>query len=118
MHRADKNGHKIWGPAINTATGQNSYITTGSDAIWTHDGFGGGPSLITIRYSSENLTGMSHNFLMKVNGNQSLQSNRTGAIKSTPNTQYQLVELVMEVAYGQEESQKFLYSIMIWAVKI
>ena len=86
MHRADKNGHKIWGPAINTATGQNSYLTTGSDAIWTHDGFGGGPSLITIRYSSENLTGMSNNLLMKVNGSQTLQSNRTGAIKSTPNT--------------------------------
>ena len=85
IHRADKNGHRIWGPAINTASGGNSYLRTSSDAIWTHDGFSGGPSLITIRYSSANLSSMSHNLFMKVNGSQSLQSNLTGALKSTSN---------------------------------
>ncbi|MEL0098081.1 MAG: LamG-like jellyroll fold domain-containing protein, partial [Opitutae bacterium] len=86
MHRADINSHKIWGPAINTATGGNAYLRTSSDVIWTHDGFNGGPSLLTIRYSSNNSSGLSHNLVMKVNGSQFLQGNVTGPIKSTSTT--------------------------------
>ena len=83
MHRADFSGHRIWGPAINTSTGGNIYKTTNSSAIWTHDGFNGGPSLIVIRYSSNNRSEMSHNFVMKLDGKTFTTANLTGSIKST-----------------------------------
>ena len=85
MHRADKSGHKIWGPAINTQTGGNSYLQTSNDAIWTHDGFTGGPSLITIRYSSSQ---EGTNFFFKINGQTEKSSTLSGSIKASPNLDF------------------------------
>ena len=81
MHRADRNGHKLWGPALNTSTGGNSYMNTTNEAIWTHDGFTGGPSVLSIRYSSLE---EANNFKFIVNGQTIGQSTLTGSIKSTP----------------------------------
>ena len=81
IHRADKNGHKIWGPALNTSTGGNSYMTTGKDSIWTHSGFNGGPSLINISYSSNS---GSSNFLFRIDGKNEKTSTRSGSIKAAP----------------------------------
>ena len=81
MHRADRNGHKLWGPALNTSTGGNSYMNTTNEAIWTHDGFTGGPSVLSIRYSSLE---EANNFKFIVNGQTIGQSTLTGTIKSTP----------------------------------
>ena len=83
MHRNDWGGHRIWGPAINTSTGGNKYKTTSSEAIWTHSSFKGGPSLITLRYSSSNGSSMSTNLIMRVNGKNLLSSGISGPLKST-----------------------------------
>jgi len=85
MHRADFSGHKIWGPALNTSTGGNSYMTTNNTAIWTHDGFTGGPSLIGITYSS---FADSPNFIFKINGNVVRSSGLTGSIKEAPDLDF------------------------------
>ncbi|HAF58755.1 MAG TPA: hypothetical protein DCL00_04120, partial [Opitutae bacterium] len=81
MHRADRNGHKIWGPALNTSTGGNSYIHTTNDSIWTHDGFGGGPSTLSISYNSLE---EENNFKFLINGKTISQSSLSGSIKATP----------------------------------
>ena len=86
MHRNDISGHKIWGPAINTSTGGNAYKTTSSDAIWSHSGFGGGPSIVAIRYSSTNSSSMTHNLVGRVNGVNLFTQNLTGSLKSNSTT--------------------------------
>ena len=86
IHRADKNSHKIWGPALNTSTGGNSYLTTSNDAIWTHSGFTGGPSVISISYSS--LDEGINNFYFKINGKTEKSSALSGSIKSAPDLDF------------------------------
>ena len=86
MHRNDISSHKIWGPAINTSTGGNTYKTTSSDAIWSHSGFGGGPSIVSIRYSSTNSSSMTHNLVGRVNGVNFFTANLTGSLKSNSTT--------------------------------
>ena len=85
MHRSDKNSHKIWGPALNTSSGGNSYMTTSNNAIWTHDGFGGGPSVISISYSSFE---EENNFKFFINGQLVSQSSLSGSIKTTSNVDF------------------------------
>ena len=79
VHRADYTGHKIWGPAINTSTGGNTYQTTGSGAIWTHSSFTGGPSVLTLRYSSSDT---SNNLVFKINGSTHKTATLSGSLKS------------------------------------
>ena len=56
-------------------------MNTTNEAIWTHDGFTGGPSVLSIRYSSLE---EANNFKFIVNGQTIGQSTLTGSIKSTP----------------------------------
>ena len=79
VHRADYTGHKIWGPAINTSTGGNTYQTTNSHAIWTHSSFTGGPSVLTMRYSSSDT---SNNLVFKINGSTHKTATLSGSLKS------------------------------------
>ena len=85
MHRSDKNGHKIWGPALNTSTGGNAYMQTSNTSIWTHDGFDGGPSVISISYSSFE---EENNFKFIINGQTISQSTLSDSIKSTPSLDF------------------------------
>ncbi|MDA7823843.1 putative Ig domain-containing protein, partial [Opitutales bacterium] len=82
MHRNIWGSHRIWGPAINTSTGGNTYQTTNSDAIWSsgvNANFNGGPSIITIRYSSND---SSNNLVFKINGSVHKTASLTGSLKS------------------------------------
>ena len=84
MHRADYGGHRIWGPAFNTSTGGNSYPHTNSDAIWSsgvNANFTGGPSIITLRYSSNYA---SKNLIFRINGSTHKTANLSGPIKPEP----------------------------------
>ena len=82
MHRNIWGSHRIWGPSINTSTGVNTYQHTSSDAIWSsgvNANFNGGPSIITIRYSS---TDSSNNLIFKINGSVHKTASLTGSLKS------------------------------------
>ena len=82
MHRSIWGDHRLWGPALNTSTGGNTYNHTTSDAIWStgvNANFTGGPSVLTMRYSS---TDASKNLIFKINGSVHKTANITGPLKS------------------------------------
>ena len=82
IHRADYGGHRIWGPGISTSTGSAAYPHTNSDAIWSsgvNAGFNGGPSVLTLRYSSSDVD---TNLVFKINGSVHKTATLSGSLKS------------------------------------